>query len=457
MKVAYVTFGAIFAFTINLSFASETEASSNAQTTNPLSLAQRTAIIRRPSTSNDEVEVSVSYSHSFDEYNADMDKSTLVIDNPLPGSRRPSKKFMRKSRKLNEPRTTSDISVAARVFPLAVEKPLPDDESIDYSGGMNGSDSDEESDEVELSDLINMIPDRFTVTETGGTYEINQDDAFMTSSEAMKRRSALYHLLSEIYQLFDSFDFDGFRDFLREGKLALEHRELRYHVVENLVQRSLKVTNEGTLLSLSRFIEMIDAVSVRRTVGKEERSIFWEFEKRVKDGKKKQLSDVITSALINYFSNEKKRIDPLRETLTAGDYNTAKGILESSNHLVFISFKDFMLLLERPCSSARFQFLTWAITRGYFNPQERFENELFTPLMLAAMCPRWSNDVVKAILWKAPDTQNLVSASDSTALQYAKNNVVLHRSFRRPLIEMLELPNPTYEALDAVLNKHIEK
>ena len=412
-------FGAIFA--LNFAYASD----NNNLISNPLALAQRRTAIRPQNTEYSETPV---LTHNFGEYNLHGVGSSFT-DNPLSVAGRPSN---------SNPRTTTDISVAARLFPFPVEKPFPDE-----SFGFDNSETNENGTEDEVYDLLNMIPDRFIVNEAGGTYEINEGDVFITSADVMKKRSALYRLLSEIYGIFDSYDFDGFKRFLAKFKAALEHLDLRYHLIENLVQRSLKTKNIDTLNSLARFIEIIDVSSVCRTVGKEEHETFFNFEKTIKEtGKKKQFSDSITSALINYFSNEKKRLFPLRDSLLSGDYNTAKGIIESGNHLIFVSFDDFMILLERPCSSARFSFVSWAISKGHFNVNERFENEFLTPLMFVAMCPRWSNDVVKAILWKAPETQSQRDAAGLTALHYAKNNKHLSLVYRKPLIEMLELKNP---------------
>lgn len=431
---------------------------------NPLSLTQRRpAIIRRNSVNVDEEGKTIEEpSHSYDEYDVKVFGGSDT-DNPLPSSRKKPFTSAKKSRKT---RTTeqqpiesssteaSEIPAASRPLPfMPVDKPI----APTYSGADLSEEEESDAEEVGIEDLLRMIPDRFSVTETSGTYGINEDDAFVTSAEVMKKRSALYRLLSEVYMSFDTFDFDGFMQFLRKAKCAMRHLDLRYHLIENLVKRSAKTSNEGTLDLLSRLIQMIDSASVKWTAGKEELDNLRYFEKRIEDLKKKnQLSAIINSVMTEFFMNEKKRLDPLQESLLSGDYNTAKGIIESSNNSVFVSANDFIRMLDLPCSSARFYFVSWAIENGHFNAHERFDSDLMTPLMLAAQCPRWSNDIVKAILLKAPDTQNLKSSEDLNALNYAKNNKSLEKVFRLSLIEMLELENPSEKALDHVLNKYIK-
>lgn len=458
----------LFAFWLRLVLSSEIENDLNvedAPVKNPLALTQRrTAILRRNSVNVDEEGKSVDeLSHSYDEYDV-KGFGGSDIDNPLPNSR---KKPFTSAKKSHKTRNTeqqpiessstaiSEISAASRLFPfMPVDKPI----APTYARADSSEEEESDAEEVGLEDLLSMIPDRFTVSETSGAYEIYEGDVFMTSADVMKKRSALYRLLSEVYMSFDTFDFDGFMQFLRKGKCAMRHLDLRYHLVENLVQRSVKTSNEGTLEYLARLIQMIDSASVRRTTGKEELDNLGNFEKSIEKLKKEhQLSAIVNSVMTEFFANEKKRLDPLQESLSSGDYNTAKGIIESSNNSVFISANDFIRILELPCSSERFYFISWAIENGHFNANERFDNDLMTPLMLAAQCPRWSNDIVKAILLKAPDTQNLKSSEELTGLNYAKKNKSLEKVFRLSLIEMLELENPSEEALDQVLNKYISE
>lgn len=376
------------------------------------------------------------------------------MENSLPDLRR--KPFASAKNSRNFRKIESPIESYHLVPFLPVDKPIPSNLRADSSE--NEEDYNAESVDVNVKDFLSMIPYRFTVTETSGIYDIFEDEAFMTSADVMMKRSVLYRLLSEVYTFFDTFDFDGFLHFLSNYKsVVFQHFDLRYHLIENLVKRSLKTKNEGTLECLVRLIQMIDSASDVRTAGKEKIDNLKKFKRRIDELtiKNNQVSAQIKLVLTDYFTNEKRRLDPLQEPLSSGDYDTVKAILESSQYSIFLSASDFDRILELPCSSARFHFISWAILRRHFNPYERFDNQLTTPLMAAAMCSRWSNDIVKAILLKAPETQNLKNSHELTALDLAKRNKDLKKVFREPLIEMLELENLGKEALNDVLNKYL--
>lgn len=462
----YLVLCAILLFKSYFASEFENKLTATSLTGNPILLAQRTAIIcPNIIVADEETNNSVSTDLQILDENDSRALGDSNSDNTLPSSRiKPftsAKKTRnsRNSRKMDSPTESSsvatDLSTAAGILLLPVDKPIPILTHDDSSESEEESDGDGKDGK---DDLLNMIPNRFTVTETSGTYEIYEDEAFVPSADSMKKRSVLYRLLSEVYTSFDMFDFDRFMQFIRNGKLFLQHRDFRYHLVENLVQRSIKTTNEGTCQCLARLIEMIDSASVKRTVGNEEIDIFIDFEKRMFELRRKnRFSAPIASILNDYFSNEKKRLDPLQESLSTGDYESTKELIQSSDHLIFISSRDFNRILELPCSSARFHFISWSISNGHYNALERVDNELVTPLMLAAMCPRWSNDLVKAILWKAPDSRNLKNSANLTALDCAKKNKSLPYVYRKPLIEMLELMVPSFEALNEVLNKYISE
>lgn len=416
--------------------------------TNPLS--RRTLIARRKSecsNASDEPVSSTEASNvvSFDEYDV-YAEGEVDSGNPLPDVQERFRSITRNGKSPNINQSEQQTSIPL-LFP--VEKPMiPSETSFTDLQSFNDDLFEEDSNETTVEELIGMIPDNFIVTDTGGIYQIYSDDAFMTSAEIMKKRSALYRLLAEVYLIFDTFDFDGFMEFIMRGKSALKHLSLRYQLVENLVQRSLKTSNEGTFQALARFIEIIDAASIDRTIDKTERENFYDFEKRLM---KTKSSGIIKRTLANYFTNEKKRINPLRHSLRKGDFSSAKTVIESSEGYVFVSMHDFMTLLGLTCSSARFNFISWAIENGHFDVG--MKDQSLTPLMLAAKSSSWSNDIVKAILWKAPEAREHVDSSGLTALDHAKANKSLKKSIRKQLIAMLKLREPTYESLNDALNK----
>lgn len=382
--------------------------------------------------------------HTFDVYEKSDNEDSVFTPktNPLKSNKKGSK--------------TKADSVASRMFTQLppVEKPT----GKENVKRIDSCESDSECEDV--NELIAKIPDTFLVDETSGMYKFNSDDEvesdpFATSADLMTQRSLLYRLLAEIYFFFDGMDVDGFRDFLLTSPAALKHQSLKYHMVDNLVTRSLKTENEDTWRVLGKFIDAIDGASVAKSVGKFEKKFFAVLEKKATGViKNRKYPDIISSKLDNFMTNERKRLNPLKEYFDAKDYTAAKAVIESSSSEVFVTIDDFLQLLELECSSERYNFLTWAITFGHFNPHEKLGDQLMTPLMLAAKAPKWSNDIVKAILFKAPSLIEVTDAVGRKALYYAMNNGHLPKAQQKPLVKMLELENPTYESLNEVLNKY---
>ena len=342
--------------------------------------------------------------------------------------------------------SASDYTPASRLFPsLPLPKPVPSVES------RTGDDFGEERENYE--DLISQIPDSFIVTESSGTYSKQNYDS--TSADSMKKRAILYRLLSIIYIFFDSFDLDGFRDFLRETPAALKHQNLRYNLIENLFHRSAKTENKDTLRILSQFVELLDFSSTIKTVGPSEYESFTNFEMLLTSNE--YPSGMISRETI--LLNEKRRLNPLHDAISAGDYESVKRIIQESNRSIWMTIFDFLLLLECPCCNARFAFLSWALEHGHMNVNEKYsyskeQEQLLTPLMLAAMHPRWSNDIVKAILEHAPTSISETDSSGNKAVHYAQKNDKLQKQYRKPLIKMLKLKCPTTASLDTILHKY---
>ena len=254
-------------------------------------------------------------------------------------------------------------------------------------------------------------------------------------------------------------DVDGFRSFLQRSPAALKNQSLKYHLIDNLLTRSLKVKIAETWKVLAQFIDLIDVSSVAKSVGNYERIVFLKFDEDVKNrkdskGNRVQFPHILVTSVINFIRNESKRLNPLKEYINTSDFNGAMAVIESSNHEINVTFKDFLYLLDQKCSSGRYHFLIWAITFGHFNAHEKYGNQLLTPLMFAAKAPKWSNDIVKALLVKAPATTAETDATGRKALHYAMNNNLLPERLRRPLVKMLELESPTYPVLNEILNKY---
>ena len=383
-------------------------------------------------------------SHTFDVYEKSDDEASILTPktNPLKSNKKGSK-------------TKADSGA------LRMSTKLPPVEKPTGKENVKRIDSCESDSECEdVNELIAKIPGKFLVDGTSGKYKFDSDDEvesdpFTTSADLMTQRSLLYRLLAEIYFFFDAMDVDGFRDFLQTSPAALKHQSLKYHMIDNLVARSLKTENEDTWRVLGKFIDAIDGASVARSVGKFEKELFVVVETKATDVKKsRKYPEIITSKLGNFMINERKRLNPLKEYFDAKDYTGAKAIIESSASEVFVTIDDFLQLLELDCSSERYNFLTWAITFGHFNPHEKSGNQLMSPLMLAAKAPKWSNDIVKAILFKAPSQIAVTDAVGRKALYYAVNNGHLPKAQQKPLVKMLQLENPTYESLNEVLNKY---
>lgn len=401
------------------------------------------------------------HNHIYEEYPTSDDTSTLLTKNPLDIT-----KTARRS-SLDSSANSGPNADNSRIYaPFPAVKPIPpfgsdgnDEHQATYLEGSVDSSRHLEDDSIDATDLMSLIPTKFEVTEDSGNYQFYEEKTFLTSSEIMKKRYALYLLLSEVYTLFDFFAFSGFSEFLGNTPAVKTHQDFRYHLIENLAQRSLKTTNIETCESLGRFITMIDDNSAAKTVGKSQHDTFEEFEKRLKGLEKKsnQFSEQINEVISCYLANEKKRLKPLDESIKSGDYDVAIQIIEQSRKNIYVSFADFLLILDQPCSSVRYLFLSWAIGNGHFDAHERFGEQTLTPLMIAAKCPRWSNDVIKAILWKAPSTVSEVDSKGSTALSFANSNQEIHKKYRKPMIEMLSLVAPTNDSLNEIVLEYIKK
>ena len=275
--------------------------------------------------------------------------------------------------------------------------------------------------DTDINRIIEMIPENFLVLAKCGSYPSSSSDINLSSSDLMKKRSALYYLLSILYLHFDTFNTDDFELFFKSFPKALKNQDLRYHLVENLMLRSTRTSNQGTIKFLAQFVNIIDNISTARTAGKFEKENFNEFLQRI-DIDLRKMQRKIRKAIEKFLSNEFKRLSPLDEVLRNSDYEAAKSILESSSNSIFITLDEFEIILELPCSSSRYNFISWAIEFGYFNANERFGKYMITPLMMAAMNSKWSNDIVKAILFKSPESNLIQDLNGLLALDYAKHN-----------------------------------
>lgn len=328
------------------------------------------------------------------------------------------------------PMDLRDITIVIDERSMASRVPKP----------MEGEAKEEKSLQID-DEIFSQIPEVFIVSESSGVYEFDEST---TSTEGMLRRSELYRLLHEIQLFFDAFNLEGFREFLREYPAALNHQSLRYYLVETLSQLITKTSAEESKQLLLRFIGAIDAACLPATVGKGEKDFFTEFKSRVK-------YNVFTKG---FLENEKKRINPLEEAISADDYEAAKRIIEGSNRRVWLSISDFLVLLNRPNSDSRYVFMKWAIKNGHFNIYERYKKKLWTPLMLMAMHHRCSNDIIKAILEQDPSAVNDTDSRGRNAHYYAASNDLLSKKHRTAMIKILQLNNPTVELIDRILTEN---
>lgn len=402
--------------------------------------------------------------HSFDEYNGDEEAQTLSISNPLDNHEITGRRSSESSIHTETSQRPNNhlSSLAARFFaPFPAAKPVPPTAGTDQDFAFEEPNSeindDQPVDELDANDLMSMIPKTFVITENSGKYHVYTDDPFLTSSEVMKKRSALYQLIAEVYLLFDTFDFDGFREFLTSTSDFKNHQDFRYHLIENLVQRFLRTDNSSTCDSLTRFIMMIDEVSVAKTVGKAQVDSFEAFKLRLRglESVNKTFSEPIKQVISEYSANERKRLNPLTDLIKSNNYDGIKSMISQSRMEIYVSAKDFLQILDQPCSSARYIFMCWAIRSGNFNAHERTTDLQVTPLMIAAMYPRKSTDVIKAILLKAPSTITEVNLNGFGALKYAKTNRKLPKKYRSPTIAMLSLTDVANDSLNEAIRKYL--
>lgn len=345
----------------------------------------------------------------------------------------------------SEVRESAELSCALRDassvdVSLPVDKPIPSSESFKPT-------------ELSIHSLksihaISSIPEYFVINDRVSSFSsflIDGSASTSTSSEVMTQRAELYLLLSEIYKYFDSFDLAGFNAFLIDNPDITDHQCLRYHLVENILERATASSNSDSLDLMGKFIGIIDQNSQAVTAGATELSIFEEFKGRFNV---KSLHLCIGVPFSEYLKRESRRLRAIESAFKSQDYCLARQMIEASNSKLYVSMSDFIVLLNCGISESRYEFFSWALSVGVFNVHERVGLHQLTPLMLAAMKSKCSTDIVRVIISHFPDTINDVDVSGKSALDHAFGNKSLGKNHRHKLIKILQLEDAVLTSLD---------